>query len=140
MSLFAKKQQINTSSRAKPLPSQAKKPVAKREEKTFFSKKGGWNTYLRRSDLKKWLRWKAPYHIPGASGSVGYSREERVKLLDRVFPREKYGDYISKKEAIRALRQLKRGASGAKSMAKRTKINNIRKYFHKITGLGGMHY
>ncbi len=141
MSLFAKKQQINRSSRAKPLPSQPlKKPGTKREEKTLFSKKGGWNTYLRRSDLKNWFRWKAPSHIPGSSGSVIYSREERAKMVDRFFPRAKYRDYISKKEAIKALRQLKKEASRAKSTAERTKINRVRRYLHKVTGLGGSYY
>lgn len=104
-------------------PKEASKEPAKED---FFGKKG----YLSRIQLRERLR-KASPKIPGST--KWYTRQQRINLEKEVFAKG-YGDYITRQEYQRRLRELSREKFKVKTSQEKIDINRKIRYLKKLGG------
>ena len=71
--------------------------------------------------------------IPGTGER--FTREERMNLLEKVFPRKKYFGKIKKWQAKKAILTLQSRMFQAKDEQKRQELEKKVKYLKKITGI-----
>jgi len=83
-----------------------------------------------RSELRMLLR-KSSGKIPGTNRY--YTREQRVRL-EKEFGKN-YGPYISKYDATKRLRELRRAKSRAQSLRERTSIDRKIRYLQNFFGI-----
>jgi hypothetical protein len=84
---------------------------------------------LSRSEMREALRKSSP-DIPGGGGMI--SREERVKMEKEMFPKEKYGSYISRNECEKRIRNLEKEKSAVGTSKERTDIDRKIRYLKSL--------
>jgi len=99
--------------------------------KTLFEEKNEWS----RVELGRKMAKASPY-IPGAAGAM-YSRPERKKIIDEIFPQQRFQSHISEMEAKRRLRELRKEEYQSRTGAEKLKISRLRRFLERETGLGG---
>jgi hypothetical protein len=106
-----------------PRPEPKKAPPPPPKPKTLFEEKKHWkrNEFLRRTT-------KTPF-----KGYFG--QHARKKLIQETFPHQRFGTHISKAEAQKRLKELRREELFAKDYSARKKAGKLRTYLEKETGL-----
>ena len=107
---------------------ESKPPLSK--PKTLFEEKNLWH----RKDLRMKIKKTSP-NIPGTSAK--YFKEERKKMIDKVFPEKKFGSHISVIEAKNRLRELRKEEFKSSSGLKKKEAKRLRSYLDRETGLKG---
>ena len=111
----------------KPAPPKPQKPIPPKP-KTLFEEKKDWT----RGDFLK-RATKDPF----SSGGKMYSSYERGKMVNELFPSRRFSTYVSEGEAKTKLRELRGQEYRAKTGAEKSKLNKMRQYLEKETGLQG---
>ena len=85
------------------LPTRPKKPETKPEIKKQAIDKGAWasKSHLTRSELRQKLRNQQLF-------KYGLKEKERIELEKKIFPQQKYGNYITKQKLTQAMKDLKK--------------------------------
>lgn len=106
----------------------SKNPEAAKEppQEDFFGEEG----HLSRSELREKLR-KASPEIPGSSKQ--FTKEQRIALEKEIFGKE-YGDYITREEYQRRLRELEQEKYKAKKTEEKITIDRKIRYLKKLRG------
>jgi len=112
-------------------PFEKKQPIPPSKPKTLFEEKKEWY----RKELGRKMAKTSPY-IPGAAGAM-YSRPERKKIIDEIFPQQRFQSHISEMEAKRRLRELRKEEYQSRTGAEKLKISRLRRFLERETGLGG---
>ena len=99
----------------------------------FFGEKKEWH----RTELGRRLREASP-SIPGTLGGM-YSRRERAKMIDELFPWERFQSHISEGEVRKRLRELRKTEYGAQTQAEKLRLRRQREYLEREFGIGGKH-
>lgn len=106
------------------------------KNKTFFGAK---RKFLKRDELvKKITQDKSPIPKTGWAGSIrgGYSsREKRKQLAEALFPKEKFGDYVSKKAYQELIKELDFKSKVGKQSVEQHQAMQRRDYLKKKSGL-----
>lgn len=108
-----------------------KKFLPQSKPKSLFEEKKEWS----RQDIKKRIEKDKPY-ISGPGGEI-YSREERKKLWDTLFPENRFQSRISLEEAKIRLRELKKQEYETKNYQEKIKLSRLREFLENETGLKG---
>ncbi len=109
---------------------------SKRKEKPLFSAK---TNFVKREELIKKIT-KDKTRIPKA-GWVGAirgsysSQEKRKKLAETLFPKEKFGDYVSKKSYQKLMRELETKSKVFKPSLEKFQAAQHFNYLKKKAGL-----
>lgn len=111
-------------------PTPAPKPAPPSKPKPFFGPQGS----IYRKDF---LKQTSKSSFGGPAG--GYPSFQRKKMIGEAFPQKRFGTHISRMEAGKRLRELRREEHQAKSWADKTRIARLRKHLEKETGLGGQY-
>lgn len=98
----------------------------KEDGKGLFGSKPFINRYRLRQELKK-----SPAHVPGG-GSFSY--KQRLGLEEELFPKRKFGIYITPYEANRRLRQLKKEVFHARTAADKIALRRRFRFLERLKG------
>jgi len=99
--------------------------------KTLFEEKKVWP----RKELSRRITKASPY-IFGIGGAM-YSRQERKKMVEKVWPSQRFKSHISETEAKKRLRELREEEYRAPASAKKKEIRRQRFFLERETGLKG---
>ena len=117
-------------------PNRTKGPGKKVAEGEFVKRpKGGRSVFgnkpfTNRQRFRRELK-KMPSAIPGGGK---YTMKERLALEEELFPKEKYGQYITPYEISRRIRLLKRERSREKTGAGKIKIRRQIRFLEQLKG------
>jgi hypothetical protein len=127
MFLFGKSQQPKPSTPKTNPISQSSSTSSK--PKSLFEERKEW----KRSDFLQRVT-KTSFTTPTGRTLFHY---ERNKMMNELFPSNKFGDRISEQEVKNRLRQLKSEEYRAKSSEQRKLLSKQRTYLENVTGLRG---
>ena len=119
-------------------PSQTSRARKEKTQKTevplgLFGEKKEWH----RTELGRRLKEASP-SIPGTLGGM-YSRRERVKMIDELFPWERFQSHISEREVRKRLRELRKTEYSARTQAEKLRLRRQREYLEREFGIGEKH-
>ena len=124
MNLFGKRPQS-----PRPAPKEPQKSPA---PEGLFGEKKEWP----RDELSRRLRKASPF-IPGTGKGRFYTRTERGKMIDEIFPRSRFQGYISEIEAKTRLKEIRTEEHRARTGDEKTKLSRMRRYLEQEFGLQG---
>ncbi len=87
--------------------------------------------FLRRPDFRRALK-KAPERFPGVVG--GFTEKERVALEEGLFPKEKFGVYITPYEVNRRLKSLKSEMIRERDIGRKLETRKQMQYLEALKG------
>jgi hypothetical protein len=101
----------------------------KNKKEGFFDEKKEWE----RKKLSRKLEKSSPV-IPGTGGQT-YRREELKKMVNELFPKDKFGNYISEKEVKQRLREMRKEIHKAGKEAEKKEVRRKKDFWKERTGI-----
>ena len=87
--------------------------------------------FLVRIEFRRTLK-KAPERLPGVVG--GFTEKERLALEEGLFPKEKFGEYITPYEVNRRLKNLKREMHRERDISEKLEKRKQMQYLEALKG------
>lgn len=108
-----------------------KEPIKKEVQKPIFQPKGIFaeKSSISRTEFKK-TALKGKYIIPGGGGKV-LDKPQIKEMIEKDFPKERFGGQISKKEFQQRLKELQFEKYKAKTAQEKFEIEKKIKFYRK---------